>query len=440
MTTKELRHQLGEKIAAAKELLQGSEGRARTDVEERQLKALDAEMDRLEADIKRAEREERLAQPTSTGIRPDVGTGTPEVRTNAHTPMLWTDKETGRELRSYSMSRGENLADAFGPVEKPLSLGRMIVGHVRGVWPKGWEAEQRAVQIGIGASGGFVVPDAWGRIIPLAANNSVALQAGAEVLDMPEGTLKLGRVISDPASNWYGELPTELSLTDPSFGLFTLTAHTLAVRVLCSVQWFEDAPNGAQLVEEAVGRSLGLAFDSAIVNGVASENLEGLRTWLPGDAPNSINEISMGTNGAAISDYSKWVTAVQNILEGNYAGRLEDLTTVYAPRTWGTIEGFKEATTNAPLAGPDSFNRLKKLVSTQLPITETQGSSGVASTAYVGDFRRLLVGMRKGITIEATRTGGDAWKRLGVEVRGYVRLDWTVTLPKHFTRIIGIIP
>jgi HK97 family phage major capsid protein len=433
-TTTELREKLSAKLDESRAILDRSKGRARTADEERDLQQLNTDMDVIEREI-------RLAQPTSQGIRPDVGNGAPEVRTKAHPPMLWADKESGRELRSYSMLRGENLADAFGPpAEKAPSLGRMIIGSVTGNWPRGWEAEQRAVQIGIGASGGFVVPDAWGRVIPLAANNSVVLQAGAEVLEMPEGTLKLGRVISDPASNWYGELPTELSLTDPSFGLFTLTAKTLAVRVLCSVQWFEDAPNGAQLVEEAVGRSLGLAFDSAIVNGVASQNLEGLRTWMPGDSANSINEISMGTNGAAITDYSKFVTAVQNILEGNYAGQIEELTAVYAPRTWGTIEGFKEATTNAPLAGPDSFKRLRKLVSTQLPITETQGSANNASTAYVGDFRRLLVGMRKGITIEVTRTGGDAWKRLGVEVRGYVRLDWAVTLPKHFTRIIGIIP
>jgi len=439
MTTKELRSRLGEKLTEARAILDGANGRTWTAEENRNLQALDSEMDQIEADIKLAEREERASQPTSRGIRLPVGGETREVAATKAAPMLWTDKESGKELRSYSMARGENIADAFmsSPTEKPLSLGRMIIGSVRAEWPREWEPERRAVQSGIAASGGYVVPEAWGRIIPLAANNSVALQAGAEVLEMPEGTLKLGRQLADPASNWYGELPTELSLTDPTFGLFELRARTLAVRVLCSVQWIEDAINGPQLIEEAVGRSLGLAFDSAIINGVAAEGYAGLRQWLTGD---SINEISMGTNGAAITDYSKFVTAVQNILEGNYAGQIEELTAVYAPRTWGTIEGFKEATTNAPLAGPDSFKRLRKLVSTQLPINEVQGSASNASTAYVGDFRRLLVGMRKGITIEVTRQGGDAWKRLGVEVRGYVRLDWCVTLAKHFTRIIGIIP
>ena len=451
--SKELRQELGELVTRQRAILDAARDakRSLSAAEENEIKKHDARLDELEKEIPRMEQLERrenwAAQPASEvvlrpSVRSDGGYDAPARATRNHAPMFWTDQETGKELRSYSMSRGENLAEAFGVSDMPekLSLGKMISGYVRGEWPRGWEAEQRAVQKGIQAQGGFVVPEAMGNVIPLAANNAVVLQAGAEVMDMPAGTLKLGRQIADPAANWYGELPTELSLTDPTFGLFELQAKTLAVRVLCSVQWIEDALNGPQLIEEAVGRSLGLAFDSAILNGVTNPFMEGLRQWLPNDAPNSLNEISKGTNGGQITSYADFINAVKLVLEGNYAGDLTDLTAVMAPRTWATVQLLTEATTNAVLQPPPVYAGLKKLVSTQLPITEQQGSSNAASTVYVGDFRKVLVGLRKGITIEATRTGGDAWKRLGVEIRGYVRLDWTVMQPKHLARVIGVIP
>jgi HK97 family phage major capsid protein len=63
-----------------------------------------------------------------------------------------------------------------------------------------------------------------------------------------------------------------------------------------------------------------------------------------------------------------------------------------------------------------------------------------ASTAYVGDFSQVVVGVRTPANLEVSRTGGDAFSRLHVLLRGYMRADWQVIQPKFITRIVGILP
>ena len=78
-------------------------------------------------------------------------------------------------------------------------------------------------------------------------------------------------------------------------------------------------------------------------------------------------------------------------------------------------------------------------VTKQCPITETQGSSNAASTVFVGDFTQVLLGMRTEMTIELSREAGDAFQRLHVLLRGYLRADWNVAQPKWISRLVGLI-
>jgi HK97 family phage major capsid protein len=113
---------------------------------------------------------------------------------------------------------------------------------------------------------------------------------------------------------------------------------------------------------------------------------------------------------------------------------------VWAPRTWGTVTGLKEGTTNAPLRGPDFFEKMRKLTSTQVSVTETQGSSNVASTVFMGDWSQVILGVRTSPRIELSREAGDSFTRLHVLLRLYARVDWAVLQPKWMTRIVGLIP
>ena len=148
---------------------------------------------------------------------------------------------------------------------------------------------------------------------------------------------------------------------------------------------------------------------------------------------------SQGTNGAALTNYDPFSTAVQTIQAANG----EPNAVIYSPRTSGTLDRLKD-TTNQPLQPPPSFSDLLKLPTSQVPNNLTQGTSSVASDAFIGEWNELLLGLRTQLRIEASRVstvgGESAFDRLQVHVRAYLRADIAVAQPSHFVVITGIIP
>jgi len=52
---------------------------------------------------------------------------------------------------------------------------------------------------------------------------------------------------------------------------------------------------------------------------------------------------------------------------------------------------LKEGTTLAPLTPPPSFQALQKFSTNQVPITQIQGTSTAASSAFVGDYKNIVI-------------------------------------------------
>ena len=98
---------------------------------------------------------------------------------------------------------------------------------------------------------------------------------------------------------------------------------------------------------------------------------------------------------------------------------------------------------NNPQRPLESFQKLEKLATNQVPINLTKGTSNVASESYVADFTELLVGMRTDLTLEMTRLSGDssgsAFRNLQVWIRTYLRADVALMRPEHFVLIDGIL-
>ena len=115
-----------------------------------------------------------------------------------------------------------------------------------------------------------------------------------------------------------------------------------------------------------------------------------------------------------------------------------------APRTAGNLDRLKEGTTLAPLAPPPSFQALNKFSTNQIPITQTQGTSSVASSAFVGDYKNIVLGMRKQLTIDVAASGVgsgsvDVFSSVEALIRGYFRIDVAVLRENHFSWIKGIL-
>ncbi len=431
-------------ITKSKAILQRAEQekRLRTAAEEEELKALDAELDMLERTL--AEQE---ALEARTGrIHPELGEPIPALEQPGHrtpaTGARFKDLRTGQEIRA--LLPHERVADAIGLAadQRELSIGRYLQGQITGKWDHA-PAEKRLLQVGSVAAGGNLVPTPLSaQIIDLARARSTVMQLGAQTIPMTAPTLDLARITGDPTITWFGgdEIrATGIPESQGTFGRFQLQAQTGAFLERVSVE-LAEVPNFAQVIENQLGAAGAAAIDQYILYGTSGGVRDGLRTWITNDPTNSINEVTAATNGDTITTYAKFTSAAQKCLEGNVPLEPQQLGLLWAPRTWGIVAGLTEATTNAPLRGPSWFEAMRKLTSSAVKITETQGSSGIASTAFLGDFSQIAVGVLTDMNFEMSREAGDAFSRLHVMFRLYMRLDFVVLQPKFLTRMIGLIP
>jgi HK97 family phage major capsid protein len=157
----------------------------------------------------------------------------------------------------------------------------------------------------------------------------------------------------------------------------------------------------------------------------------GLR-YTPGVA-----EVVMGANGVALASYDNFLDLAQLVQEANGT----PATLVYAPRTSTKLAKLVTgiASDKTKLVPPAEFANLRKIVSTQVPTDETQGSSGVASSAFLGGFEHMALAIRQGITIETSRVADDTFHKNQTLVRVMARYDVAVLRPAMFGRLIGIL-
>ncbi len=422
----ELYRQRGKLLGEEQALLKQIEGEGRDlSIEERlQYEKIMDEVRKLGTKIAVAE-EKREAERNGNGSSNNSAPWLPDPNPGYRT------REEG-EVRTLKPS--EKLSDIYRSKE-PLSMGKYIRGIVTGNW-EGAENELRVMSIGTPSVGGYTVPAPLSaKIIDLARNQSRVFQAGAITVPMDSKTLSLARTLTDLTPAWKVE-NNAITASDMTFDQVTLTAQTLVAMAKCSVELMEDSTNLSAVVNQSLSAALALALDKAALNGsgVAPEP-RGIRNQT------GVQILDMGTNGLAMTDYTKFSTAVQKIQEAN--GNDANLAAIYAPRTAAAIDQFKETTTAQPLQPLDSFKSLKKFVTNQVPINLTHGTGTTCSQAFVGDFSQLMVGMRTNLTIEVDRTAADstgsAFSNLQVWIRAYLRADIALMHPNHFVVIDGIL-
>jgi HK97 family phage major capsid protein len=120
------------------------------------------------------------------------------------------------------------------------------------------------------------------------------------------------------------------------------------------------------------------------------------------------------------------------------------------PRTWKALLKLKEQTTgnNKPLlsesAGSPTGGIQRSLygvpvyLTSQLSITETQGTSNDCSSAYVMQASEVVAVRRAEARIEVDSS--RLFNQDMSEIRGILRFDLVVPNPKAVARIVGIKP
>jgi HK97 family phage major capsid protein len=158
-----------------------------------------------------------------------------------------------------------------------------------------------------------------------------------------------------------------------------------------------------------------------------------------------INTVSMGTNGLTPINLDAYADSIATLESFN----AEASVIVMHPRSWQTLIKIKEVTGSVkPLlqesagAGTQGIQRslygVPVLLSSQLSITETQGTSTDCSSAYVYEADQLVLVARQetNVAVDSSRLFNSDQS----EVRATARFDLVVPNSKAVCRILGIRP
>ena len=358
------------------------------------------------------------------GLRVEDRTAAPEgAETRLRATLGLEDRVADWQARRPSRS-------SYSPEEaRDFSLGRAIKGMVSGDWTDA-ELEQRALAEGAGSTGGFLTPEPLSaQVIDRIRNQAQVMMAGAQTVPMESDTLSIPRLATGITPAWKVE-NAAVAESDPAFERVSFKANTLAVLVRMSFELFEDMPpSSADLITNEITQALALELDRAALRGSGTApEPRGVKNQ-PG-----ITVQSMGTNGATPS-YDALVDAVSTIQGKNLAPNAA----IHASRTAKTFSNLKD-TTGQPLMMPPLLDGLSQLVSNQVPVDLTAGTSSDASEIYVGRWSDLLVGVRPSVGVRIQQLNERFADSMQVALLAYLRADVQLARPESFVVIAGVRP
>lgn len=331
----------------------------------------------------------------------------------------------GIEHRIYR--HNEKIASPLTEGLSEYSFGRIVRANIIGN-SNDLTYEEKALSGGVGSAGGFLISEqVVAGVLDAARNKACCFKAGAKtfVMDAPE--VRICKVKTDPTAYYRAE---NQEITEGNWEIedINLKALTMGVLITISLELVMDSPNASQAIQDSMSAAISQKLDLGILSGDGVNNILGIANYP------DINILDKGTNGGTIMTYDDFSNGVEDCYEHNGIPNA----VIFSPRTAFTIDRLKQGTTLEPLSGPESYQALKKFTTNQVGITDIKGSCTSASKAYIGDFTQVLVGLRSGLQIETSRSAGDSFKKVQLQIRAIMRLDSVLLRPSHFCVIEGI--
>jgi len=334
-----------------------------------------------------------------------------ESRSNA--PSEWRTRDgrsvpvLGREHRMASYASKSSM----DPHEVAAGIYALATGDV-----DRFQAEARALSTTINTAGGFFLTEELASgLIDLARDRAVCIAAGARTIPMSSQDLLLIRQTADPTPGWRGE-HVALTAGEPTFGQIALRAKSCGSIVTLSRELAEDAPNVAEVVLNSLTNAMALALDNAALSGDGTSTYGGIVGVL------NNTELTPST-GIATPHFDDFIIAAASIeaINGTPTG------IVMTPATKSYLARLKTAETLDYLTAPPAYTNLSQFVTNSI---ET-------STAIVGQWDALLIGLRQGIMLEVSTTAGDAFSKHEVLIKATMRADVNIAAP-FFVPMTGI--
>lgn len=392
-----------------------AKSRTLTPTEQRRIDELPSILEGIDSEINSLEANEKLSK-RKVGMN----------NTIEEPGRVFLDKNRTISLVSSktSLKQGQNE-------EEKLSLGELIVARMRGPIN---DIEKAALDTSLDTAGGIsthVSRDFWDKTRAF----STVVKAGASVLDFTDGAHG-GVVIPQISGSIQPEWKTEnenVTLSDPTLVPRTLEWKTLMAGTKVSNELVQDAGGLlAKMIETDLQKSFASEIDRVALLGSGSGNE-------PRGVANTsgINVHSMGTNGSALTNFDAMVSAVKLLLDDNIP--LEEISGfIMSPREWEALAKLKSATELQQLMIPKQIESIPQYVTQKIVTNQTQGSANNASKIFVGDWSKLVIGVRLSLKIKFHEAPfAQSYSTL---ITAVTRADIALVHPEAFAVVQGVIP
>lgn len=235
-------------------------------------------------------------------------------------------QQLGRLIRIYGAANGD-----------PTRAERLAKSREFDDGNRDWQA--RALVAGIGASGGFMVPEEYyPEVIELLRNRAVMRKLGALQIPMEGGNLTMPRLQGGATAGYVGEA-TATNASQEQFGQVKFVERKLMALVPVSNDLLKFAsPQADEVVLNDMIAQIAVAEDAAFIRGSGTQfTPKGMRYW----APAGTNVLTSA--GTGLTNFVTDLEAMESALEGANV-RMINPAIVLNPRSKNSIK-LLQATT-----------------------------------------------------------------------------------------------
>ncbi|HET9741753.1 MAG TPA: phage major capsid protein [Terriglobales bacterium] len=327
----------------------------------------------------------------------------------------------------------------------PVLTNKQSYARVAGAEPKGFgfgefikslvmPSGNPEIQASLSESGGIASGDVtvptflMGELIDLMRAKTVCIRAGAVTVPLHTENTDIVRISADPLPAWRSE-SSAIAVADPTFERVRFTPQSLAVLVKISYELLQDTVNLNQAISECFAGAFAVELDRVGLFGT------GVLPQPHGiSGTTNVGSVDMGTNGAALTNYDPFVSAISALLTANAE---MPTAAIMAPRTLTDIAKLKD-TLGQPMRRPDLIANLPFLATTSVPVNQTHGTSNAASESVVGDFTQLMFGIRTVLHIQVLK---EAFIPSNGQIAFFadLRADVQLRHPQSFCEVVGIL-
>lgn len=350
--------------------------------------------------------------------RPFEDRSGPAVDPDGGTPFYRNEADTTTGLRP-EQRMADHLIDNGSYESHNLSAGQYLRAMVLGAKN---DVEKRALAEGTDSAGGYSVPDILSsQMIDLMRAQSTVIRAGATTVPLTSDTSHIAKVATDPVPAWRNEAAS-VAESDPTFTRVTFAPKSLAVLVKVSRELLEDSLNIERVLPQIMTAAMAVELDRVTLFGSGSDpEPKGVVNFT------GCQEV---THDAALTSYAPMIAARTLVKTANHPGLSAF---VMHPRDDGALAGLVDGN-GQPLMVPPAISGIPMLTSTSVPDDEGVGTD--ESTIVTGDFKRLMIGLRHGVTIQILKERFQDTGQYGFIA--FMRADVQAEYENAFCKITGI--